>query len=146
MRPVPPAGGTGPAEDCGGVHAHELIEAAADPGNPDHADAVLDLAAMYGDVGISSMARTAFSLDAINGALLAWDAVGTDAAPASSGLPGPLGELVSDMRTASERRLLLSLIDAAGLDSRCSSMRLPRSGWSGRIPGFLTASDPTASG
>jgi len=106
----------GPAEDCGGVHAHELIEVAADPGNPDHADAVLDLAAMYGDVGISSMARTAFSLDAINGALLAWDAVGTDAAPASSGLPGPLGELVSDMRTASERRLLLSLIDAAGLD------------------------------
>jgi hypothetical protein len=67
----------GPAEDCGGVHAYELIEAATDPGNPDHADAVLDLAAIYGgDVGISSTARAAFSVDEINDALLARDSVG----------------------------------------------------------------------
>jgi hypothetical protein len=107
----------GPAEDCGGVHAYELIEAATDPRNTDHADAVLDLVAMYGgDIGISSMAHHAFSVDEINGALLAWASVGQETAPGSSGLPGPLAKLVSDVRTASESRRLLSLIDAAGLD------------------------------
>jgi hypothetical protein len=107
----------GPAEDCGGAHAYELIEAAADPGNPDHADAVTELAAMYGDdAGVASMTGTAFSLDDINGALLAWSSAGKNAAPGSTGLPGPVGELVAKVRTASERRLLLSLIDAAGLD------------------------------
>jgi len=107
----------GPAEDCGGVHAYELIEAATDPGNPDHADAVLDLAAMYGgDVGISSMARAAFGVDEINDALLGQDSVGKEAALRSSGLPAPLAELVADVRTAPERRFLLSLIEAASLD------------------------------
>ena len=37
----------GPPEDCGGVDAYELICAATDPANPDHADAV----ALYGCQG-----------------------------------------------------------------------------------------------
>ena len=38
----------GPAEDCGGVHAYELIEAATDPGHPGRADAAADFADMFG--------------------------------------------------------------------------------------------------
>jgi hypothetical protein len=39
----------GPAEDCGGVYAFELITAATDPANPDHADAVADFEQVFGD-------------------------------------------------------------------------------------------------
>ncbi len=107
----------GPAEDCGGVHAYELIEAATDPGNPDHADAAMDFDAMFGgEVDVASMAGTAFGIDEINGALLAWGSVGKEAAAGSPGVPVPLGDLVANVRTASERRLLLSLVQAAGLD------------------------------
>jgi Plasmid pRiA4b ORF-3-like protein len=49
----------GPAEDCGGLYAYELISAATDPGNPDHADAVAEFDRFYGDsVGPEDM-RTA---------------------------------------------------------------------------------------
>src|SRR5215471_392401 len=39
----------GPAEDCGGVYAYELISAATDPGNPDHVDAVAEFDRFYGE-------------------------------------------------------------------------------------------------
>ena len=103
----------GPAEDCGGVHAYELIEAATDPGNPDHADAAMDFDAMFGgEVDVASLAGTAFTIDEINGALLAWGSVGNKAAAGLPGVPVPLGDLVANVRTASERRLLLSLVRA----------------------------------
>lgn len=109
----------GPAEDCGGVFAYELISAATDPGNPDRADAVADLADMFGaEVDIAPMAGTAFDIDEIDSALLAWSTGGPAAGPGQTGyhgLPGPLGELVSALRTASERQLLLGLIGTADL-------------------------------
>lgn len=57
----------GPAEDCGGVYAYELICAATDPGNPDHTDAVAELARSYGDsVDPGAMRTTPFDLNEIN--------------------------------------------------------------------------------
>jgi pRiA4b ORF-3-like protein len=38
-----------PAEDCGGVYTYELISAAIDPANPNHAFAVIEFAETFGD-------------------------------------------------------------------------------------------------
>ena len=38
----------GPAEDCGGVYAYQLITAATDPTNPDHTDAVAEFEHVFG--------------------------------------------------------------------------------------------------
>ncbi len=104
----------GPAEDCGGVYAYELIAAGTDPANPHQAEAAADFADMFGgEIDISAMAGTAFDIDEINAALLEWS---SGAAAAVSALPGPIGELVSAVRMAAERKLLLRLIDAASLD------------------------------
>src|SRR5215813_12066517 len=48
----------GPAEDCGGVYAYELISAATDPGNPDHADAVAEFERFYGEPAGPESLRT----------------------------------------------------------------------------------------
>ena len=45
----------GPAEDCGGAYAHELITAAADPAHPGHADAVAE----FGHLSVAARARKA---------------------------------------------------------------------------------------
>src|SRR5262249_55361201 len=57
----------GPAEDCGGIYAYELISAATDPGNPDHADAVAEFERFYGEsAGPESMRTTPFDIHEIN--------------------------------------------------------------------------------
>jgi hypothetical protein len=52
----------GPAEDCGGVHAYELIAAATDSTNPDHAEPALELSRFFGDVDAGAVATTPFEL------------------------------------------------------------------------------------
>jgi hypothetical protein len=53
--------------DCGRVYAYELISAATDPGNPDHADAVLELDRFFGDsVDPEGMRMPPLDIDEIN--------------------------------------------------------------------------------
>jgi len=60
----------GPAEDCGGVHLYQLVEAAIDPGNAQAADAAGELSEIFGpNVDIASKAGVDFSLEEINGVL-----------------------------------------------------------------------------
>lgn len=107
----------GPAEDCGGAHCYELIEAATDHANPGRARAILDLAEMFGaEIDAVTMTGTAFDLDQISAELLARDTADQVAIRDPSGLPGPVADLVGAVRTASERQLLLRLIGAASLD------------------------------
>lgn len=57
----------GPIEDCGGVHGYELIAAATDLANPDQADAVAELARIYGDdIDPAMLAPIPFDKDQIN--------------------------------------------------------------------------------
>jgi hypothetical protein len=57
----------GPAEDCGGVYAYELICAAIDPEDPDHTDAVAELSRFYGEFADPEALRvTAFDIDEVN--------------------------------------------------------------------------------
>jgi Plasmid pRiA4b ORF-3-like protein len=113
----------GPAEDCGGVYAYELISAATDPTNPEHADAVIDFERAFGDeVDSGAIGATRFDIDEINAALAAEfpasAASGRDhgGSGSLSALPGPLGELVAAIRHPAARRELRRLLDAAGLD------------------------------
>lgn len=113
----------GPAEDCGGVYAYELITAAADPANPDHADAVMEFDRVFGDdIYPGAIGTTRFDVDEINSALAAEFPVGPvyghdrggAGGPAPAGaLPGPLGELVAAVRDGTARRDLQRLLDAA---------------------------------
>ncbi len=62
----------GPAEDCGGVYAYELITAATNPLNPDHTDAVAEFERIFGDdIGPGATGTTRFDIDEINAALAA---------------------------------------------------------------------------
>ena len=62
----------GPAEDCGGVYAYELIAAATDLENPDHGEAVAELEHFFGgDIDPEVIDRTRFDIDEINTALAA---------------------------------------------------------------------------
>jgi hypothetical protein len=81
----------GPAEDCGGVYAYELITAATDPVNPDHTDAVAEFEHVFGDdIDPGAIGTTRFDIGEINAALAATfpataqpgDADGARAAPA----------------------------------------------------------------
>jgi hypothetical protein len=57
----------GPPEDCGGVGAYELISAATDPANPDHADAVAEFTRFYGGgVEPDSIRTTPFDINEVN--------------------------------------------------------------------------------
>ena len=113
----------GPVEDCGGAHAYELIEAAADPGHPGHADAAARFADMFGGAtDIAEMTGNAFEADEINEVLRGRGSgdppslAGQSEAPDPSDLPGPLADLVKAVRPSAERRLLLQVIGAARLD------------------------------
>lgn len=112
----------GPAEDCGGVGMYELMAAAADADDPDHEEAAAELKRYYGgEVDPEDSEMTRFDIGEINAALAA-------AFPATksrvtrhneelvSGLPRPLGELVSAIRDTARRRELLRLLGAARLD------------------------------
>src|SRR5262249_35485036 len=103
-------GGDAPAEDCGGIYAYELISAATDPGNPDHADAVAEFERFYGEsAGPESMRTTPFDIHEINqtlAGLLPLDE--RDPASSNNGqerdFPQPLDELVHGARTSGGKR------------------------------------------
>jgi Plasmid pRiA4b ORF-3-like protein len=113
----------GPAEDCGGVYAYELISAATDPANPEHARAVIDFERVFGDhVGLGAIDTTFLDVDEINAALGAEFPAGVVSGRDRGGsgslgsLPEPLGELAAAIRNPAARRELRRLLDAAGLD------------------------------
>ncbi len=112
----------GPAEDCGGVYAYELISAATDPDNPDHADAVAEFDRFCGQsADPGSMRTTPFDISEINDTLAALtrrDGHGSgDGVPRSeTRLPPSLNELVGAVRTAAGKKELRQLISDARLD------------------------------
>ena len=112
----------GPAEDCGGVYAYELICAASDPQNPDHADAVAELSYVYGEFADPEAMRvTPFDIGKINEALAGHGWQGQDEPDDSNAgqqrnYPGPLDELVRAARTTAGKRELRQLIGKARLD------------------------------
>jgi hypothetical protein len=113
----------GPPEDCGGVYAYELISAATDPANPDHADAVVEFERIFGDeVEPGAIETTCFDVDDVNAALAAEFAADTapgrdrDGLGSAGGLPGPVGELVTAIRYPAARRELRRMLNAADLD------------------------------
>ena len=110
----------GPPEDCGGVGAYELICAATDPANPDHADAVAEFTRFYGgDLELDSMRATRFDINEVNDILggleLASEPAGSTPEPGHS-LPKPLDDLLRAIRTPAGRRELRRLLGSARLD------------------------------
>jgi hypothetical protein len=112
----------GPAEDCGGVYAYELISAATDPGNPDHADAVAEFDRFYGESAApESMRTTPFDINEINETLAGLlplderDSANSNSAQERN-FPQPLDELVHAVRTTVGKRELRQLIDDAHLE------------------------------
>ena len=112
----------GPAEDCGGIYAYELISAATDPGNPDHADAVAEFDRFYGESAApESMRTTPFDINEINETLAGHlpldkhDSASTNTAQERK-FPQPLDELVHAVRTTAGKRELRQLIGDARLD------------------------------
>ena len=98
----------GPAEDCGGVYAYQLITEATDPANPDHTDAVAEFERVFGgDIDPGAIGTTRFDIGEINAALAAafpaTASAGVGEAASADGYPGPLGELVSAIRASSAR-------------------------------------------
>jgi len=111
----------GPAEDCGGVYAYELICAATDPGNPDHTDAVAELGRFYGEFADPEAMRvTAFDIDQVNerlaGLALQGQSESDDSNTGQRDYPQPLNELIRAARTTAGKRELRQLIGKARLD------------------------------
>jgi Plasmid pRiA4b ORF-3-like protein len=112
----------GPAEDCGGVCAYELISAATDPANPDHTDAVAEFSSVYGEFADPEAMRVSpFDIGEINETLagLAWR--GQHEPDDGDGgqrrdYPQPLDELVRTSGTTAGKRELRQLIGGARLD------------------------------
>lgn len=104
----------GPAEDCGGVGGYELIAAATEPTDADHAGAAAEFARFYGDdIDPASFdATTPFDTDAINEALTSLEL--GEAVPKGD-LPQPLAELVEAVPVTGDRRRLRRLIGGARL-------------------------------
>lgn len=110
----------GPPEDCGGVGAYELISAATDPTNPEHASAAAEFTHFYGgDIEPDSMRATPFDINEVNDILsgleLASDPADSTPEPERS-LPGPLDDLGHAIRTPAGRRELRRLLSSARLD------------------------------
>ena len=102
----------GPPEDCGCVHAYELISAATDLDHPDHAGAVADFDDFYGgDVSPEVFDLSPFDIDEINDAIAALGI--DDARSRASSIPEPLERLVGATGTTADRRQLRRLIDDA---------------------------------
>jgi Plasmid pRiA4b ORF-3-like protein len=112
----------GPAEDCGGIYAYELICAATDPGNPAHTDAVAEFSRFYGDFAEPEAVHpTPFDINGIN-ETLAGLALQGHGEPTDSDTgqqrdyPQPLSELVRAARTTAGKRELRQLMSEARLD------------------------------
>jgi hypothetical protein len=110
----------GPPEDCGGAGAYELICAATDPANPEHADAVAEFDRFYdGDIEPGSIRTTPYDIDEINDILGGLDLASEPAASTPEpkhSLPGPLDDLVHAIRTPTGKRELWRLLGSARLD------------------------------
>ena len=113
----------GPAEDCGGVYAYELISAATDPGNPDQTDAVAELGRFYGEFADpEAMSATPFDIDEVNETLTGLLALQGQGEPGDSNTgqrrdyPQPLDELILAARTTAGKRELRQLIGKTRLD------------------------------
>jgi Plasmid pRiA4b ORF-3-like protein len=113
----------GPSENCGGAYAYELISAATDPTNPEHADAVVEFERVFGeDVDPGEIGTTCFDADEINSALAAEFPAGPASGRDRNGLgsaeslPEPVGELLTAIRYPAARRELRRMLDAARLD------------------------------
>ena len=112
----------GPAEDCGGTHIYQLVEAATDAGSARAAEAAAELAEIFGgDVDIAALVGTDYDLDEINGALdVDWGAAvrpvpGRPRPVDLSALPPPVADLLDAVRIPPERRMLRRLVDFADL-------------------------------
>jgi len=106
----------GPPEDSGGVNGYELVSAATDPLNPDHSDAVAEFERRYGiEFDAEGSAATPFKIDAINALLAERFPAGArpERADPPDDLPGPLDELLHQVRDGYARRELRWLIGAA---------------------------------
>jgi hypothetical protein len=111
----------GPAEDSGGVYGYELICAASDPENPDHADAVAEFTHVYGEIDDPDAMRvTPFNIDEINEMLAGVTQGQGEPDDGKTGqqrnYPAPLGELVRAAWTTAGKRELRQLIGKARLD------------------------------
>ncbi len=112
----------GPAEDCGGVYAYELICAATDPRNPDHTDAAAEFSHVFGQfTDPETVSVTPFDMAEINQTLagLGWQGQdGRDDGNAGQqrSYPPRLDELVRAARTTAGKRELRQLIGQARLD------------------------------
>jgi hypothetical protein len=138
-RPGPPSravctGGDrdGPAEDCGGVYAYELITAATDPQHAGHAEATAEHQRIFGtgiDAQVTDAAR--FDVSEINAKLAAeFPAFSTPRASnpgdaPAGGLPGPLAGLVSTVQTSAGRRELQHCSTQPASVSRSGPRRRP---------------------
>jgi pRiA4b ORF-3-like protein len=104
-----------PAEDCGGVYTYELISAAIDPANPNHAFAVIEFAETFGDqVDPRDYSPTPFDIDQVNATL---GLLGANPAIDVMGLPAPLAEIVRSVRSTDGLRTvrqLIAAVDQAG--------------------------------
>ncbi len=87
----------GPAEDCGGVYAYELIAAATDLDNPDHGEAVAELEHFFGgDIAPEAIDTTRFDIGEINTVLAAaFPASSSPGAGAGAGAGAGQGEVAS---------------------------------------------------
>ena len=111
-----------PAEDCGGVYAYELISAAIDRGHPAHADAVAEFSDVYGkSADMEARRPTPFDIGEINETLagLTWldqDDPADGGAGQKRDFPGPLDDLIDDVRTSAGKKELRQLISDARVD------------------------------
>jgi pRiA4b ORF-3-like protein len=110
----------GPPEDCGGVGAYELICAATDPGDSEHADAINEFTLFYGnDIEPDSMRTTPFDIDEVNDVLAGLE-LASEPAPSTSepecSLPEPIDDLLHAIRTPNGKRELRRLLGSARLD------------------------------
>jgi hypothetical protein len=103
----------GPAEDCGGAGAYELIAAATDPARPGHPAARLEFAEIFGDeIDPADFQTTPFNVNEVNAAL---NRLGPNPAIDVASLPEPLGEVLRAVRSTEGLRTLRQLIAAAEL-------------------------------
>ncbi|MDE3719941.1 plasmid pRiA4b ORF-3 family protein [Nocardiopsis sp. N85] len=117
-----------PVDDSGGPFQYEFWEAVNDPGHPEHAEAVAEYRAEFGeDDDPSYRAPKPFDRDKVNEGLRrlfpepgpAGEERRSSGENAGARLPGPVADLLIDAAYAGPEaeRLLSALVDRAGLDT-----------------------------
>jgi hypothetical protein len=97
------------------VYTYELISAAIDPANPNHAFAVIEFAETFGDqVDPRDYSPTPFDIDQVNAT---FGLLGANPAIDVMGLPAPLAEIARSVRSTDGLRTvrqLIAAVDQAG--------------------------------